>query len=886
MYADIYGIIKNMYKLYKYPWIIITVIFAVTIFFGIHLPKAELENNNFRFVPQNDKALETSRWIEEMFGSSIFILVGLERQYGTVFDSAFLNRVQEFSNAIEKIPVVKSVTSLISAVYITADCDAIIAEKLAGNNFSGTAEEIAELKHRLLSWDMYERVLFSDDFTAAQILVPLTISEEEESTEELRNYFITVRDLAYEIFKDSADVYVTGLPIISVAADEAMKADLKLLIPVVIAVVLLVLFFSFRKFTPVVLPLLTVIISVIWTIGAMPLVGIKLSIISTVLPVILVAAGSAYGIHVITHYLNELNVKEITREEHTCLVIAVMTKIRRPVFLTAITTFTGFLSFCFTSVLPCREFGYFSSFGVLAAFSITMTLIPALLILRGPEKMKASTKTPLNNNGGYSDFSAFLADSLMIAARRKKTVIFLSALVIVFSAYGFSKLVIDNVMAEYFRQDTDIFRSDEFIRRQFGGSKAVNIVVQGDSAEAVLRPDTLAAMDGLSDYLQKRIPGVGKVMGFTDLIKRINQVVNAGESPDGLRITAANNISGISDNADAFGFGNFGFDSFDFASDNDSVPDSALREERSEKIYTQKELLKLVDRAGSSFPGMNANDLVWEIKRQFNYEGASYYEIPADPKRYGMETYEDLRRLISNYLILLSGNVSDYANDPLEPSAIKATVLLRASGMDESHAVFRRIEQYAAANFPPDITVTIGGATMVESSLNNRIVESQITSMIFSVLSIMIIIAIANKSIAAGIIAMAPLSISILLNFAVMGFSGIKLNLGTSMAGAIAICVGIDYTIHCLEAYKREYKMSGGDGNFLRKVFITSGKAIVINAMSVGAGFSVLLLSSFVILGDFGLLIAFTMFSSALVSLTVLPVLLALIKPKFIYNNR
>jgi predicted RND superfamily exporter protein len=134
----------------------------------------------------------------------------------------------------------------------------------------------------------------------------------------------------------------------------------------------------------------------------------------------------------------------------------------------------------------------------------------------------------------------------------------------------------------------------------------------------------------------------------------------------------------------------------------------------------------------------------------------------------------------------------------------------------------------------------------------------------------------------AGCIGITPLSITILINFAVMGFARIKLNLGPSMVAAVSVGVGIDYTIHCLEAYKREYRASGGAAGFLRRVFFSSGKAIIINAASVGAGFAVLLASSFIMLGDLGLLIALTMFTNALVSLTVLPALLALFKPRFI----
>jgi len=876
-----------MQKILKYPWLITAIIAIITIFFGFQLPKAELENNNLRFVPLDDPALKTTRWIDGMFGSSFFILVGLQRQYGTVFDADFINSIKDFTTDVEDIPVVKSVTSLINAEYITSKDDAIVVEKLLKSGFTGTREEIAELKRRLLSWDMYERALFSDDFTATQILIPLSINSEQASSKQTNEYFIKIRDIAHKFFDSYATVHVTGMPVIIATVNEAMNSDLKLLIPVVILVVLLILFISFRSFTPVVLPLISVVISVIWSVGAMPLFNIKLSVISTVLPVILVAVGSAYGIHIVTHYLlkREINNSDISREEHDALVIEVVNKIFKPVFLAALTTFVSFLSFCFTSVAPCREFGYFSSFGVAAAFLVSILLIPSLLIIRGPKKIKTVKSTDTGNRG----VSAFLSDNLSILAMRKKTIIFIAVLVVIFSVYGLSKLVIDNIMVEYFRPNTEIYIADKFIRQQFGGSKVVSVVASAESPEIILHPDTLAAMDGLSSYLQKNVPGVGKVMGFTDLVKRINQVFNANESPDGLRVTSSPSAS--SKTSESFGFGDFGGDDFGFGSfEYDNSTQSTSNNSNNpgadkDKIYTQTELIELFDRAAGKSRSIDVNDLIWELKKQINYEGSSYYEIPVDPMRYGKVSKEDLQKLIANYLVLLSGNISEYANDPLEPTAFKSTVQLRTLGMEDSHAIFRTIEQYAAANFPSNVKFTLGGTTMVESSLNDQVVQTQVVSMLFSIICVFIIVSLANKSLIAGIIGIIPLSISILINFAVMGFAGIKLNLGTSMVAAVAVGIGIDYSIHCLEAYKREYLASGGKGDFLRQVFFSSGKAIIINALSVGAGFAVLMLSNFVMLGDLGMLIAITMFSSAFVSLTVLPALLALIKPKFIYKE-
>jgi predicted RND superfamily exporter protein len=869
-------------KFFKHPWLIVLVIAVITVFFALQLPRAEIDNNNLRFVPLDDPALLVSKGIDETFGSSLFILVGLERKYGTVFDRDFIIKIGEYVKWLEEIPIVENVNSLITTDYISGDGDSIVVEKLVADDFSGTPEEIAELKRRILSWDMYERTLISDDLAATEILIPLDIVSDDAGKPEVIANFVRIRDKAREVFDGHADVYVTGMPVISATINEAVNADLALLVPLVVIVVLAVLFFSFRHFTPVTLPLLTVVVAAVWSIGAMPLFGVKLSVITTVLPVILVAVGSAYGIHVITHYSTDMGNRTMTHEEHRELIHELLLKIGKPVFLAALTTFAGFFSFCFTRVVPLKEFGIFASFGVAASFVVALTLIPALLLIRGPKPLLTGGK----KNAGEDVLSGAIADTLTAAARKKRFVMILGAAVIALALYGLSKLVIDNMMIEYFRDDTDIHKSDVFIREKFGGSKVVSVVLEADDAETLLHPDSLAAMDGLGAYLAEKVPRTGKVMGFTSLVKRVNQVFNAGESPDGLAPSSAD----VSPNAgEDFGFGDFGaeadFGFGDFGFD-DSAESPALSG-REKKPYTVEELIALFDKAGAASPSMSGSRLVWELKRQVNYDGASYYEIPTDPKKYGKNTKEELQRLVSNYLMLLSGNIDDYANDPLQPTKIKSTVQLRTTGQIDSDTVIGEIHNYIRANFPKNVRTTVGGVTMVESSLNNLVVQSQLISVIISIVMVFIIIAASNRSFIAGIIGIVPLSISVLINFAVMGFAGIRLNLGTSMVASVSVGIGIDYTIHYLEAYKREYLASlAEDGTvqpgFLRRTFSTSGKAIIINAVSVGAGFAVLIFSQFNILSDLGLLIAMTMFTSAAASLTLLPVLLVHLNPKFV----
>jgi predicted RND superfamily exporter protein len=897
-----------MRRFFTYPVLIVSIIAAITIFFSFQLPKAEMNNNNIRFVPADDPALLVSEEMDDTFGSSLFILVGLEHKYGTVLDPAFLQRIKEYTAFIEQeCEIAGKITSLMDTDYITALGDSIVVENLAADDFAGTPEEIAVLRGKIRSWEMYDRSLVSDDFTATQILIPLTIESEEAGSKLVMSTFRTIRSAAHEMFDGTADVYVAGLPVISSTISEATGDDLVYLIPLVILVVLGVLFFSFRRLTAVLLPLITVIAAVIWSIGAMPLFGVKLSILSTVLPVILVAVGSAYGIHVITHYIEDLGGKNfpLSDGEHRELVFALLRKIGKPVLLASLTTFAGFVSFCFTAVPPIREFGFFSSFGVVASFLTAVTLIPALLIIRGPRPMKIRTRGNADGSAVYRDsLNETLTGGLLGITRKKWTVLLAAGIVTAFSLYGLSKLVIDNVYVEYFREDTDVRRSDVFIREKFGGSKVVNVVVEAGDSKTLLMPEVLSAIDGLQGYLQDRVPGVGKVMGFTDLIKRTNQVFNIDESPDGIRSVVRAEAGG--DSGGGFGFGDFGFDE---PADDGGVAGVSPAEGGSGRTNGGRDGrtvgadistgvqgwsegggvppqtitvdMALLDRAAES-PNMSAAELVRAAKKLVNYEGASYYEVPADPARYGKTEDAELSDLVSNYLVLLSGSTSDYADDALEPTAVRTAVQLRTAGDAETKDVLTRIYNYIDANFPDTVRVQVGGPALVDSSLSALVVDSQIISVAVSVLMVFIIIAFSNRSLAAGLVGILPLSISILINFAVMGLMGIKLNLGTSLVASVSVGIGVDYAIHFIDAYKREYR-SGGD--FLRRAFATSGKAIIINAVSVGAGFAVLAFSRFVILASLGLLMTLTMFTSALISLTVIPALLTMIKPKFIYGQ-
>jgi predicted RND superfamily exporter protein len=871
-----------MEKLFKRPILIVGIIALITVFLGLQLPRAELDNNNIRFLPDKNPAKLISEYVDETFGGQVMILVGLERPYRTVFEKSFLGRIRDFSQAVENTEYIKSVNSIMSTQYITGDNDSIIVSDLVPEDFSGTDEEITELRRRIASWDLFRGSLVSDDLSATQILITLNALTADFTRPEVTRSIEKIRKIADEIFAGEAEVYFTGQPIINEIINKSIITDNLLLIPMVVIVVLAMLFFSFRRFTFVALPFLTVIIAVIWAIGLAALFGIKLSVITTILPVILVAVGSAYGIHIVTHYMEDTRQKTLTVTEHRELVIGLVKKLIKPVFLAALTTMAGFVSFCFTPIVPMREFGFCASFGVFTAFAVAVLFIPSMFLLRGPRVLKERQK---EQTGGH--FSNTIAVFFTRIAEKRNMVLVLAALAVVISLYGLSKVIVDNAVVEFFQKETDISRSDRFIREYFGGSKDLNLVIVADTTEELLHPDVLQAVDNLSAYLTANVPDVGKVVGFTDIIKRINQVFNVGESPEGLQNTMSHNAGnsfGFNDNAS----GDFGFGNFD--SDDTHYIETPRQENGFQESgfnitqYNTADILRFLDSAAGKSPHMSGSELVRELKRLTNYDGMAYYEIPSNPRRYGKETHEELQRLIANYLVLLSGDDdSGYSNDPLEPTAIRTMVQMRTTGSRDSKAVIDTIKEFIAVNFPKNVRVVIGGGITYEMAVTDLIFNSQLISIFISVLIVFLIIAVSNKSLIAGVIGAVPLTLAILCNFAVMGFLGIKLSLGTALISSLAVGIGIDYTIHFIEFFKHEYQ--SGRQNFLQLTFIGCGKAIMINALAVGAGFGVLAFSQFKIIAELGLLIALSMLITAFVSLTVIPALLTAIKPKFIYGG-
>ena len=304
------------------------------------------------------------------------------------------------------------------------------------------------------------------------------------------------------------------------------------------------------------------------------------------------------------------------------------------------------------------------------------------------------------------------------------------------------------------------------------------------------------------------------------------------------------------------------------------------------KNASVQELLELFSEAYADAGGNDATveAMMSKLLKKFNYNGTDYYEIPYDAEKYPVESREELADLVSQYIMLLGGDSLDRFVVPqgsFTPTKMRIQVQLRTHSTDSVGEIIAYAKEYVANHFPEGYTVEYTGTSEMEYTMTGMVISSQFTSLLLSLLSVFIIISISFKSGIAGLIGAIPLAFTIILNYMIMGLTGIKLDLITSIIASVAIGVGIDYTIHFLETYRAERANSDDLELVVKRTFNKSGVGIVTNALAVGLGFLVLCLSQFIVLRYIGILVAIVMFSSSALAMTIIPGILHLYDFKF-----
>ena len=901
-----------MKKILKHNKLIIAIIFLITLFFLLQIPDVEINNDLEVFLPDDNPAKSSSHKLRDIFGKSESLVAAVKVKEGNIFEAKNLKIIDNLTKDIEKINKIDEVRSITNVDFISGSSEGMQVESLVKEIPKSRAQE-REIKKKIMSWDYYRNNLYSDDFKSTQILLSL---KEGLSPEKQSEIYYQLNDTVSGYQDRGIETYISGTTAINVLMSNQMLQDVRLLIPFVAIVLILALYFFFQKIKPVFLVMLTVTISSIISVGLMGFLGINLTLVSTVIPVLLLAVGSAYGIHILSHYYDKLAdfEGELTEDKIENIVLSTVNHLGKPVFLAALTTVVGFGSLASSEIVPIRTFGVFTALGIIAAFIVALFLIPSLLLL--------SAKLDNKKSGDFNRLEHF--ESLIFkvhdfCSQRRITIILTILVIVIISVFGFNKIIVDTPLIEMFKEESQIRRADDFINQNFAGTNIMKVLIEGEERGSLNNPEILSEMDKLQNYLEEDFDSVGKSSSISNFIKRMNQVMHYPEAEENKEKPENENSSATSteDNTSSFyqegqaedsnqsneteettsSFYNEdeqstaeedSSDSFyqgeDESADQESSQKEILPGPDKNKKLSEYQFIKLMNNAFTRAEKMdlNADQMLQLLKEEMNYQAAAYYEIPNDLEKYNADSKKNLQNLISQYLLLYSGNVDNLINDQLEPDKAQMLIQINDSSNLTAEEIKNYIVQYSSNNFPEDYQTTVSGYAAMALEANDLIVGSQFKSILISFIVVFLIVAISFKSVIAGIYGIIPLGFSLIINFALMGYFGIKLDVGTAMVASIAIGIGVDYTIHFLHSYHQNRLKNDDLDEVTKETLGSTGKAIIFNALSVAAGFMVLLFSNFYPLVYLGLLISVTMFTSSMAAMTILPLLLNLFKPAFI----
>lgn len=932
-------------KMLKCSWLIIIASLAITAFFGWQLRKISIENTVRMYMPQSSESYQRMLKAEEDYGSMMVLGISMETSGETILTPEYIKIVQDVTDQIGNVDYVESIDSIANMDFIVGEDGSLKASSILGEDYTGSPEDMAAIKQRLVDWqEMYNRVIITDDGKTTQLMITLQPKDENGDMLNSKKQMKALHDIQKicETALEGSDLEVRyfGDPVLSDNGYTFMVSDLLVLIPFVALVVLLSLYFSFHTWSGTLLPLITVLMATVWSVGIMCMLNVTFTIIGSVIPVCLVACGSAYGIHVLTHYYIGLDKieGEITKESHAGAIEYGLKDVWIAVVLAGVTTVAGFISNITSPIMPLKSFSVFAAAGVVFSLLLSMTFIPAMLYVtpiskvgkhwrnknRISAKLKMKLEKQLKRQGGKTSAEATTNTLYMIYhffSGTKPRLIVSSAVLLLVAVIGFKMLIVDTALVNYFPPDSKFREDISYVDEHLAGSNTLYLIVSGEekdaeevaaesagesvadsvasdfdfgttdtsaadsvasdfdfggstddfgfgeaasgtddfgfgdasgadsseSAEApkqyymLTNPEILNAVDGMQEYLLARHEGIGKMVSFTTFIKRMNQVMN---SP---------------------------------------VDDAKLS-----STITVQQGLEMLHKAYTSAGGKDADvqQIVLELERQLNFNGLDYYEVPYDVAKYPVSTRAELGDLVTQYLYLLSSEqIQRFANNMTMPTAIRTQVQLRTHSTDDTAAIIADAQAYAAKHFPKGYKIEATGNGEMEYTMTKMVVDSQTTSILLSLAMVFIIISLSFKSPWAGIIGAIPLGLTILLNFMVMGYAGIALDLCTSIIASVAIGVGIDYTIHFMETYRVQRALTDDLEEVTKNTFKTSGRGILTNAIAVGLGFCVLLFSRFIILRYIGALVAVVMFTSSTLAMTVIPGLLNAFDPKFMWSK-
>nr|WP_321451289.1 MMPL family transporter [uncultured Carboxylicivirga sp.] len=464
-------------------------------------PRLTINTDFSDYIPSNVGNRANLQKIDSIFGGSEKIVVVLQNEKGILNQGSF-DHLENLCNKLKDVEGVDACVSVMDAFELVLD-DGVTSFEPLVDEIPDTKQGIDELKQRIANNRMGQRLVASD-FSSMAIVV----SKSDEVADK-----VIISGIENVIDESQTDdtIYIGGLSYIRQSIKGYIKSDLQLLLPGGLLLMLIVLFLSFKDWRGVVLPFLIVILSIVFTFGLMALLGWQISIVSILLPIMMIAIANDYSIHLINLYQEKC--KKNTYHSSMELVVALYLELKRPIILTALTTIGGMLGLLSHEMPPAAQLGLLASFGIGLALFLSLLLVPAILSFSSIKKSKSQ---------GSVAKASILDKVLHVFThwvnRFPRRVIGVFIAVSLISVGGLFLIKVDTNIEGYFLGDSKISQSIDIVNNKFGGSQYISILFEGD----VLSPEVLNRMETYEAEI-KKVDNVGHIISPNTFLKELSK---------------------------------------------------------------------------------------------------------------------------------------------------------------------------------------------------------------------------------------------------------------------------------------------------------------------------------------------------------------------------
>jgi hydrophobe/amphiphile efflux-3 (HAE3) family protein len=750
-------------QIIRFRWLIVTFCLLIGAGFGVLIPFATTDPEIRNYVPATMSSRMATDKIEKEFGVQDMVVILFSDS--SILSPADLSQIRDIDKDISRIKGVANRISPFNIKSIKGEDGAMIVKSLIEKIPSGTFETNM-LRNSILDNRFARDMVFSSDMSTASITATISNAEAESLT-------LNKIDSVISSHPGNARILTGGLPYIRRYILKDVRNDGLLLVPVALLIMLLILKFTLGEWKSVLMPFTVVVLSTGISMGLIPLLGWKLSILSLLVPIILIAVANNYGIYLVARH-QEIN--QTWNGNQAELLSGLTTSLNMPILFSGLTTIAGILGLLTHSIIPARQVGVLAASGVTMALFMSLSFIPAMIYIRGSVARKKRQKTLRK---GLFDKSLNILSHLIIT--RPVAILIVTLIVTIVVSAGIVFLKIDTNQENYFPRSHPVRQASSVINKKFGGSQTISVMINGNIKD----PEVMKGIDKMTTRLEKT-EGVGNVFSISQVVREMSKAIyTKGET------------------------------------DWDNIPSSG--------------------------------DAIAQMFELYNMSGDQ----------------GDFKQLMN------------FDND-------RAHILIRLS--DPSNAVIKdvrkKIDEYSS--FIP-AKITVGGYAIIMADFAVSIIKGQVSSLLFAVITVLILLAIIFRSLKGGLTGTLPLAISIFVLFGFMGITGIALDAATALLSSIMIGVGVDFTIQYMWCFNIELRKDLSYEDATINTLSTIGRSIIINAISVMAGFSALMLSGFTSIRFFGYLVFISIGSCLIGAIIIIPAFLIVFKPGFIsrdLNNR